>query len=164
MPKGSANIIRAGDLSSACSLMHFSCSGQLFPSCGCGIETFPLSREKRRFLPAGAGLQVVIFSLIFFCHFARKRPHKSLYDLKLGMEHLLAMAKIMVRSDLASEAIWRPKRPPNYFGSSSHNEFGSSSHNEFGSSSHNEQCKETNCIIKIKTPRKSPLQWPPQVY
>ena len=93
------------------------------------------------FLPAGAGLQVVIFSLIFFCHFARKRPHKSLYDLKLGMEHLLAVAKIMARSDLASEAIWRPKRPPNYFGSSSHNEFGSSSHNEFGSSSHNEQCK-----------------------
>ena len=42
------------------------------------------------------------------------KAHVSPKDLKLGMEPKMVMKKVMARSDLASEAIWRPYWPPKY--------------------------------------------------
>ena len=42
------------------------------------------------------------------------KAHVSPKHLKLGMEPKMVMKKVMARSDLASEAIWRPYWPPKY--------------------------------------------------
>ena len=42
------------------------------------------------------------------------KAHVSPKHLKLGMEPKMVMKKVMARSDLASEAMWRPYWPPKY--------------------------------------------------
>ena len=80
------------------------------------------------FLPAVAGLQVVIFFfsiLIFFRYFARKGHISPPKGLKLGMELILDTRNPMVGSKLTLKAIFKAKKAKNrtslehpYFGCS----------------------------------------------
>ena len=73
--------------------------------------------ELHFFLPAvcrsacGSFLWCLIF---FFWQRVYFRAHVFPKDLELGMEPKMVMTKVMARSDLALEAIWRPIWPPNY--------------------------------------------------
>ena len=67
-----------------------------------------------QFLSVVAGLQVVI-SFFLICQSSNKGCISPSKDLKLGRVRIWGTTKIMTRPDLALEAIWRPKWPPNYF-------------------------------------------------
>ena len=78
---------------SACPFTNFLVNGQILFTCG--------SRST-----------CCYFQGLIFCQNVNIRPQKSPKHLKLGKEPKFAMRKRMARSDLASEAIWRPKQPP----------------------------------------------------